>query len=47
MDLSFILKGVISQLSNIEVVPGYVFDSWGDERTTYLQLQPVKKETDK
>lgn len=44
MDLSYILKGVISQLANVEVVPGYVFDTWGDERTTYLELQPVKKE---
>lgn len=43
MDLSYILKGVISQLANVEVVPGYVFDSWGDERTTYIELQPNKK----
>lgn len=44
MDLSYILKGVVSQLANVEVVPGYVFDSWGDLRTTYNELQPVKKE---
>lgn len=43
MDLSYILKGVISQLANVEIVPGYVFDSWGEERTTYIELQPVKK----
>lgn len=44
MDLGYILKGVISQLANVEVVPGYVFDSWGDLRTTFNELQPVKKE---
>lgn len=43
MDLSYILKGVISQLANVEVVPGYVFDSWGEERTTFVELQPKKK----
>lgn len=44
MDLSYILKGVISQLSNVEVVPGFVFDAWGEKRTTYLELQPLRKE---
>lgn len=43
MDISFILKGVISQLTNIEVVPGNIFDSWGDDRTKYIELQPKKK----
>lgn len=43
MDIGFILKGVISQLANVEVVPGYVFDSWGDERTKFIELQPKKK----
>ena len=44
MDLSYILKGVISQLSNVEVVPEFVFDAWGEKRTTYLELQPLRKE---
>lgn len=33
--INFVLKGVISQLANIEVVPDYVFTSWGDYRTKY------------
>lgn len=42
MDIGFILKGVISQLTNIEVVPGNIFDSWGDDRTKFIELQPKK-----
>lgn len=44
MDIGYILKGVISQLANVEVVPGYVFDYWGDQRTKYIELEPTKKE---
>ena len=44
MDIGYILKGVISQLANVEVVPGYVFDSWGEDRTKFIELEPVKKE---
>lgn len=44
MDISYILKGVISQLANVEVVPGYVFDSWGDDRTKYIELEPDEKQ---
>lgn len=33
--INFVIKGVISQLANIEVVPDYVFDAWGDYRTKY------------
>lgn len=33
--INFVLKGVISQLANIEVVPDYVFEAWGDYRTKY------------
>lgn len=44
MDISYILKGVISQLANVEVVPGYVFESWGEDRTKYIELEPEKKE---
>lgn len=43
MSVSFILKGVISQLSNIEVVPGSVFKSWGDKRTMYSDINSDKK----
>lgn len=43
MDIDFILKGVISRLANIEVVPSYVFDSWGIDRTKFTELKPVKK----
>lgn len=38
--LEFILKGVISQLANIEVVPDYVFEDWGDRRTRFTELYP-------
>jgi len=44
MDISYILKGVISQLANVEVVPGYVFETWGEDRTKYIELEPEKKE---
>lgn len=43
MDISYILKGVISQLANVEIVPGSVFDSWGEDRTKYIELEPEKK----
>jgi hypothetical protein len=42
MDIGYILKGVISQLANVEIVPGYVFDSWKNERTKFIELQPKK-----
>lgn len=44
MDISYILKGVISQLANVEIVPGYVFETWGDERTKYIELEPEIKQ---
>ena len=43
-DIDFVIKGVLSQLSNIEVVPGSLFDSWGDERTKFTHLEPKKKQ---
>lgn len=46
MDISYILKGVISQLANVEVVPGYVFETWGEDRTKYIELEPEKKQND-
>lgn len=36
-EISYILKGVVSQLSNIEVVPGECFDSWSN-RTLWKDL---------
>lgn len=38
--IDFIIKGVISQLANIEVVPDYVFEDWGDRRTRFSELYP-------
>lgn len=38
--LEFIMKGVISQLANIEVVPDYVFEDWGDRRTRFAEIYP-------
>ena len=43
--IDFVIKGVISQLANIEVVPDYVFTSWGDARTKFrdfLSYQEVE-----
>lgn len=45
MEISYILKGVMSRLANVEIVPSYVFDSWGNERTKYIDLEPEKKES--
>lgn len=39
-NISFIIKGVISQLANIEVVPGETFTAWGDRRTKFNDLYP-------
>lgn len=36
--IDFVVKGVISQLANIEVVPDYVFTSWGEARTKFNDL---------
>lgn len=40
--IEYVLKGVVSQLSNIEVVPNYVLDSYGDKRTKFIDLKPNK-----
>jgi hypothetical protein len=45
MDVSFVLKTVISRLSNIEIVPDGVFESWGDRRTKFMELVPDKIES--
>lgn len=45
MNIEYVLRGVLSQLCNVEVVPGYVFESWGDERTKYSDFEPQKKQT--
>lgn len=37
--ISFIIKGVVSQLANIRVVPDYVFDSWGTDRTEFSHFE--------
>ena len=44
--IDFVIKGVISQLANIEVVPDYVFASWGDARTKFrdfLSYQEIEE----
>ena len=38
--IDYIIKGVISQLANIEVVPDYVFETWGNRRTKYAEIYP-------
>lgn len=37
-NIDYIIKGVISQLANIEIAPGYIFNSWGDDRTTFNEF---------
>ena len=44
-EIAYILKGVVSQLSNIEVVPGEIFDSW-ENRTLWKDINvEEEKET--
>ena len=43
LEIGYILKSVISKLTNVEVVPDYVFDSWGDDRTKYIDLIPKEE----
>ena len=42
MSISYILKGVISQLTNIEVVNNNLFTKWGDKRTTITEFKVEK-----
>jgi hypothetical protein len=42
MSVEFILKAVISQLANIEILPGDAFDGFPN-RTTFLELKPEEK----
>ena len=37
-----VLKTVVSNLVNMQVVPDYIFTSWGDRRTKFSNLTPVK-----
>jgi len=37
-EIIYILKGVVSQLSNIEVVPGEIFIPWEDKRTLWKDI---------
>ena len=38
MDIAYILKGVFTQLSNIEVVPSHIFEQWGNSRTRLNEI---------
>lgn len=38
--LDFIMKAVISQLANIQIVPDSVFEDWGDRRTRFSEFEP-------
>lgn len=38
--IDFVMKGVISQLANIEVVPSTIFENWGNRRTRFAELYP-------
>lgn len=37
--IDFIIKGVIQKLTNIEIVPDYVFEAWGDRRTRFNEFE--------
>ena len=39
-NLDFIMKGVVSQLANIEIVPDNTFVGWGDRRTRWADIVP-------
>jgi len=43
MDIGFVIKTVIARLVNIEVVPGYVFNTWKDKRTKLIELKPIEE----
>lgn len=40
--IDFVLKAVISKLSNLQIVPDDIFISWGEERTKFSQLNAKK-----
>ena len=40
--IDFVIKGVISQLANIEVVPSSIFSLW-ENKTTWNELKPEKE----
>lgn len=37
--IDFIIKGVIQKLTNIEIVPDYVFEAWGNRRTRFNEFE--------
>lgn len=43
MTIDYIIKGLISQLSNIEIVPSDVFRPWGEERTRVTDFKTKEK----
>lgn len=42
--IDFVLKTVVSHLSNMQIVPSNLFTSWGNKRTTFSMLKPKNKE---
>ena len=42
--IDFIIKGVIQKLTNIEIVPDYVFEAWGNRRTRFNEFEYVESE---
>lgn len=45
--LEFVLKEVINWLSNIAIVPDYIFNPWEDDRTTMVDIEPPAPEDPK
>lgn len=39
-NIDFIMKAVISQLANIQIVPDSVFEDWGNRRTRFSEITP-------
>lgn len=43
-NLDFVMKGVVSQLANIEIVPDNTFVGWGDRRTRWADIVPSEED---
>lgn len=39
--MEWMLKAVIQKLANVEIVPSAIFETWGDDRTKYTDIEVV------
>lgn len=43
-NIDFVIKTIISHLSNLQIVPDNLFVSWGDKRTMFSDLKPKSEQ---